>query len=162
MNSHEHGTDPNPRRWVQFATFAVLLAVGAVLAVWYQSGYMPGSLRIENDGLWPTVRGTGSTRDRYPSGSLKSQHWFRAGRRMTSEWYLPDGTLFARTEFHSHEPGRFYQLRDDGSVSDRFYLLNDVPHGEWVHFGPNGQVEYTQELLHGIVLHRKEERDEKQ
>ena len=162
-NSCEPETSEAPRRRGRKFTFGlkgllafVVVISAALLAVGYWLGYMPGTLQTKVNGLRVEAWGTGVLTNRYSSGAVQSRHWFRAGRHLKSEWYGPDGTTIATTTIEKGLPAKFYQLRDDGTVSDEFFLLDGVPDGRWLHYNEAGKVTRIDTLLGGLIIKREE------
>lgn len=138
-------------RHVWLATSLVLIGL-ALCAGWYASGYMPGTLRVHSGVQRVEAWGTGVHAINYSTGDVQSRHWFVAGRHTKSSWYRPDGTLISETIVEKGKRAKFYQLYDDGRVSDEFYLRDGIADGPWMHFDRNGTLERTDTLFSGFNL----------
>lgn len=104
-----------------FVAYALLFAVVGL----YSFGFVPGTVRKNPDGsYW----GTGLVHYRYPSGRIKLEEKYLAGRLRLSRWYRPDGTLIAETEWN-HGDGVGYFLRDDGTVRQMMEFKGERAHG---------------------------------
>lgn len=152
-------TDGAPNRRVRRFTFSLKLlfafvaitSISAALTC-YWLGYLPGTLRTNVNGFRIEAWGTGVLNNYYVSGAIQSRHWFRAGRHLKSEWYRPDGTVLATTSIQKGEPAKFFSLREDGTVSDEFFLLDGVPEGRWLHYDETGEVDRIDVLRSGLIV----------
>jgi antitoxin component YwqK of YwqJK toxin-antitoxin module len=136
-------------RRFQFSLRAICALVAlATVAMWYFSGYMPGTLYMDQTG---TAHGTGTKRFFYPSGTLKLEDRYVAGRLSRSRWYRPDGSLLAETKW-SAGPCVGYDLRDDGSVRVECEFVQGMAHGKATFYDKTGHVERTAVFREGVEV----------
>ncbi len=109
------------RRWFSYrlrTLFVGMTVLGCSAGAWLVRDYMPGTIRRTEQGV---VRGTGTLRSYYPSGSLKAEECYRNGLLLRQTWYRPDGSVFVTSDFDKKTGGWAHILRDDGTLMCRFH-----------------------------------------
>lgn len=143
---------PQSVSWRLWLAASLVILGLASCAGWYASGYMPGTLRIHTGARRVEAWGTGVHAIKYSTSAIQSQHWFVAGRYTKSRWYRPNGTAISETIVETGKPAKFYQLHEDGTVSDEFFLRDGIPDGRWMHFDRNGTLERSDKVFMGFNL----------
>jgi len=135
------------QRALAVGTSALLLALGIYLA-----GYMPGSIRLDQDGV---MHGTGRWTYRYDAGPLMLEEDYLAGHLRFSRWFRPDGSVVAETRWR-HGNGTAYYLRQDGTVHTKMEFRGQQAHGPAVYFKEDGvTVDHIVEYRDGKKLEIK-------
>ena len=98
--------------------FPIVALVCFCVTMWLVWDHIPGTLRFPSD---DSIRGTGTLRQYYPSGSIKVEFVYGHGYRIRETWYRLDGSVFITSEFDVESGGTAYDLRDDGSLAKKFH-----------------------------------------
>jgi antitoxin component YwqK of YwqJK toxin-antitoxin module len=110
-----------------------ILALLWLLLLWR---YIPGTVRRDANGF---VHGTGKLEYFYPNGKLKLDETYINGQIRVSKFYLPDGTVFATTNWQNGT-GLEYGLNDDGSIRVVIPYRNGLAEGWAIEYGVDRTV----------------------
>lgn len=106
----------------------------------------PGSFHRDSRGF---PRGTGWTTYGYgESGPVKLKEAYVDGQLVWSEWYRPDGTTVARTQWVDGNGVGFY-LYDDGTIKAKMPYRHGVAEGKATFYRPDGSVDRNVEYHQG-------------
>lgn len=111
-----------------------LAVIAALVVAVYPS--IPGTFWRDVGGV---AHGTGRCVYRYRSGQVKLVEDYRRGKQARSEWYRPDGTVVATTDWVEGS-GVGYYLREDGSIRNRMTYVRGIAEGPATYYDETGNT----------------------
>jgi antitoxin component YwqK of YwqJK toxin-antitoxin module len=129
----------------RISRYLLLAMVIIAVTAFVLRGYIPGTARRDQNGF---PHGTGRLETFYPSGPLRLSESILNGEPVTSVWYRPDGSVFAKTDWQAGT-GTGYELYDDGSLQLVIPFQDGLAEGVAIEYEPDGREKRRKQYQKG-------------